>query len=128
VSRNVRRDDENDVEPDAPRPSRNAAKPERPSRDDRASELADAQKKLDEENARHADRLDELSRQLKDAQLSDNAREVRKAERAIEKESTTYEAKKVILERRVRELGGGTDAGAPPAPSGSGKSAGRSRR
>jgi hypothetical protein len=75
--------------------------------------LAEALEKLDEENARHASRMEELNADLRQAQSSNNVRDVRKAEKAIEKENNTYSSKKAILERRVKELGGSI---APPAP------------
>ena len=57
-----------------------------------------------------------LHDQLKDAQSSNNVRNVRKFEKAIDKENNSYAARKKILERRVRDLGG-TPAPPPvPAP------------
>ena len=81
-----------------------------------AGSLEDAQEKLDEENKRHQARLDELNAQLQQAETSGNQREVRRVRKAIEKENNTYNARKTILERKVRELGGTGTPSAPPAP------------
>ena len=105
--------DEEASPPVAARPtakSKRAAK----ARGDAAGTLADARKRLDEENARHAAAMEPLNKQLADAKSSKNQREIRKAERAIEKENTTYEAKKALLESRVKELGG--TVGSPARP------------
>ena len=72
--------------------------------------LSDAQAKLDAENQRHTDTLDDLNKQLKAAQASGNKREIRKAERAIEKENAAYEEKKAKLERAVADAGGRADS------------------
>jgi hypothetical protein len=72
--------------------------------------LSDAQAKLDAENQRHSDALDDLNKQLKAAQASGNKREIRKAERAIEKENAAYEDKKAKLERAVVDAGGQLDS------------------
>ena len=86
-----------------------------PPAEDPAALLADAQKRLDDENARHGAKLEELNAQLKEAQASENQREIRKAQRAIEKENTAYESKIKPLQRRVKELGGGKSDAVPPA-------------
>ena len=72
--------------------------------------LEAAQANLDEENQRHQSKLAQLNTQLQQAQASGNQRETRRAQKAIEKENNAYEAKRTILERRVR------DAGGTPAP------------
>ena len=77
-----------------------------------AGSLADAEAKLDEENKRHEGKLDELNAQLQQAETSGNQREVRRLQKAIEKENNTYNTRKAILERNVRDLGG-TPAAAP---------------
>ena len=74
--------------------------------------LAEAQEKLDVENRRHQSKVDQLNAQLRQAEQAENQREVRRIQKAIEKENNSYEAKKSILERRVQELGGAV----PPAP------------
>jgi hypothetical protein len=76
--------------------------------------LAEAQEKLDEENARHTAKLEQLNGDLRQAQASNEIREIRRAEKAIEKENNTYGTRKTILERRVKELGGSISP--PPAP------------
>jgi hypothetical protein len=68
--------------------------------------LEEAQRKLQDENDRHATRLDELNAQLQSAESAGNKRDVRKFQKAIDKENTSYRAKKALLERRVEELGG----------------------
>jgi hypothetical protein len=85
-----------------------------PPAEDPAALLADAQKRLDDENARHGAKLEELNAQLKEAQASENQREIRKAQRAIEKENAAYDAKIKPLQRRVKELGGGRSDAVPP--------------
>lgn len=75
--------------------------------------LEDAQRELDEENARHQAKLDELNGQLRDAEAANNRRDVRKFQKAIEKENNTYEAKKSVLERRLRDAGGAPAKGEP---------------
>ena len=75
-----------------------------------AGSLADAQQKLDEENSRHAAKLEELNGQLRQAETSANKRDVRRAEKAIEKENNSHNARRTILERRVTELGGSVAA------------------
>ena len=72
--------------------------------------LATAQEKLDEENRRHKTKLDQLNAQLRQANLSENERETRRIEKAIEKENNSYETKRKLLERRVEELGGSVPA------------------
>ena len=94
-------------------PRKNAAR----RADDDADALADAQKRLDDENARHDAAMEDLNQQLADAKASNNKRETRKAERAIDKENTAYEAKKSLLERRVKELGGTIEKPKAPAKS-----------
>lgn len=74
--------------------------------------LATAQEKLDDENSRHKKKLDELNAQLRQATLAENQRDIRRIEKAIEKENNSYQTKKDLLERRVQELGGSV----PPAP------------
>jgi hypothetical protein len=71
-----------------------------------AGALADAQEKLDAENARHDAKLDQLNAQLEQAESSGNQRAVSRARKAIEKENNSYDARKKILERRVVDLGG----------------------
>ena len=101
-----RRDEEVSVPDEAP-PARGTAKSaKRKSGPDDGDTLADAQKRLDDENKRHEAEMEQLNKQLAAAQSSNNRREVRKVERAIEKENNTFETKKSLLERRVRELGG----------------------
>jgi len=73
---------------------------------DTQSALADAERKLQEENDRHAAKMEELNAQLRQAQSSGNKREVRRVQKSIEKENNTYNAKRPILERRVVDLGG----------------------
>jgi hypothetical protein len=75
--------------------------------------LADAEQKLDEENARHQAKLDTLNAQLQQAETSGNKRQVRAAQKAIEKENNSYNARRTILERRVKELGGSVGGPAP---------------
>jgi hypothetical protein len=75
--------------------------------------LADAQQKLDEENARHQAKLDALNAQLREAEASSNKRQVRAAQKAIEKENNSYNARRTILERRVKDLGGTLGGPAP---------------
>jgi hypothetical protein len=107
------------VLPEAESPTPKGKKSTRPGRkgDDDAGGLDEAQKRLDDENSRHDSLMEQLNKELSDAQGSKNKREIRKAERAIEKENTAYEAKKSMLESRVKELGGKIDAPAPaPAP------------
>ena len=77
--------------------------------------LAEAQEKLDEENTRHREKLDDLNAQLVKARSSDNQREIRRVEKAIEKENNSYNARKLILERHVVDLGGKIAPPAPPA-------------
>ena len=111
----VRRDDD-DATADADATPRGNAKVKRPVRsrgDDATGTLADAQNRLDDENARHDTAMSQLNQDLKDAQAAKKQRDIRKAERAIEKENTTYEAKKVLLESRVKELGGKIGTPAP---------------
>jgi hypothetical protein len=76
--------------------------------------LAAAQEKLDEENDRHRSKLEQLNAQLRQAETSGNQREVRKVQKAIEKENNSYEAKKTILERKVQDLGGTAPATVAP--------------
>lgn len=91
-----------------------AEKPASPPRKDRAKKprgdepgtLADAEGKLAEENTRHQAKLDTLNAQLRDAETSGNKRQVRAAQKAIEKENNSYNARRTILERNVKELGG----------------------
>jgi len=94
-------------------------KPERPKNRkkvrDPAALLADAQDDLDDENARHQSKLDDLNAQLKEAKSSNKTRDDRKWERAIEKENNTYNSRRIILERRIRDLGG-EPRPKPPAP------------
>jgi hypothetical protein len=79
-----------------------------------ADALFEAQERLDEENARHKAKLEQLNADLRQAQSSGDAKETRKADKAIEKENNTYSTRKGILERRVRDLGG--TIAPPPAP------------
>jgi hypothetical protein len=81
---------------------------------DSGDALAEAQEKLAEENARHTAKTGQLNAQLQQAQTSDNQREVRRVQKAIEKENNSYNARKLILERRVVDLGG--SVAPPPAP------------
>ena len=100
-------------------PAGDTARPRERARKGRdpASALADAQQKLDEENARHQAKLDQLNAQLEQAQSAKNEREVRRVQKAIEKENNSYAARKGILERKVQDLGGTTaPAAAPAAP------------
>jgi hypothetical protein len=83
------------------------------NKDADADALAEAQDRLDEENARHAARMEQLNADLRQAQKANEIREVRKAEKAIDKENNTYGTRKAILERRVKELGGSLTP--PPA-------------
>lgn len=85
----------------SPRKNRRTSNPA-----DAGDDPASARQKLEEEVARNHARLQGLNKQLAAAQSAGNKREVRKVQRAIEKENTTFRAKKAILERRVRELGG----------------------
>lgn len=106
--KSVRRDDDDAIADADPAPKGNA-KSKRPSRsrgDDTGGTLADAQQRLVDENTRHDTAMVQLNKDLSDAQASKNKREVRIAERAIDKENTTYEAKRTLLEGRVKELGG----------------------
>jgi hypothetical protein len=96
---------EPEVMPDDPQKPGKSKDRSKKSRDT-SDALADAQAKLDEENARHQAKLDELNDQLKTAEASGNAREIRRAQKAIEKENNSYNARKAILERRVLDLGG----------------------
>ena len=80
-----------------------------------ANALGAAQEKLAEENARHASRIEELNAQLRDAESSDNPRDVRRIRKAIEKENNSYGARKAILERKIQDLGGSVTPPAPPA-------------
>jgi hypothetical protein len=119
--RTVRRDDA-DARADSDTSARGKAKTSRKRAGDDADETLDeAWKRLDDENARHDAATEQLNKQLADAQASKDKREIRKAERAIDKENTAYEAKKSMLESRVKELGGtiggkaGGKAGAAPA-------------
>jgi hypothetical protein len=116
--RTARREDDA-VQPEPEAPARKNEKASRPGRsrggDNAGGTLEDAQKRLDDENSRHDSVIQQLNKQLADAQASNNKREVRKAERAIEKETTTFEAKKALLESRVKELGGKIEAPARPA-------------
>jgi hypothetical protein len=88
-------------------------------RADEPESLADAEQKLDEENTRHQAKLDGLNAQLQQAETSGNKRQVRAAQKAIEKENNSYNARRTILERRVKDLGGTLGGPAPtdaPAP------------
>ena len=105
-----------------PPPERSAETPpakakERPKKQPKnaAGSLADAEAKLHEENKRHEGKLDELNAQLQQAETSGNQREVRRVQKAIEKENNTYNSRKAILERKVRELGGSPAAAPTPA-------------
>lgn len=80
---------------------------------DPVNALAEAQKNLDEENARHQAKMDQLNTQLEQAQSANNPREVRRVQKAIDKENNSYTARKTILERKVRDLGGTTTPAAP---------------
>ena len=103
--------------PDQPAEAPPAKAKERPKKQPKnaAGSLEDAQEKLDEENKRHQGKLDELNAQLKEAETSGNQREVRRVQKAIEKENNRYNARKVILERKVRDLGGSPAAAPTPA-------------
>ena len=83
---------------------------------DAAGTLAAAQEDLAEENRRHQSKIDQLNPQLQQAESSGNQREVRRVQKLIEKENNSYNARKVILERRVRELGGSPTAPPPAEP------------
>jgi hypothetical protein len=83
-------------------------------KDSDADALAEALEKLHDEDARHTAKLEQLNGDLRRAQASNEVREIRKAEKAIEKENNTYGTRKTILERRVKELGGSITP--PPAP------------
>jgi hypothetical protein len=50
--------------------------------------------------------MEQLNGQLERAESSGKQREVRKIQKAIDKENNSYNARKSILERRVEELGG----------------------
>ena len=116
--RSVTRDDDAIAQPDteapAPRSGKSAKAARKRGGDDSGDTLEEAQKRLDDENSRHDSVMEQLNKDLADAQASKNKREIRKAERAIEKENTTYETKKSLLESRVKELGGKLET-APPA-------------
>jgi hypothetical protein len=106
IQRTTRRDVDDDpatVETPAKKTSKSARSTRK---GDDVETLDDAQKRLDDENDRHDAAMGQLNKQLADAQASKNKKEVRKAERAIDKENTTYQTKKALLESRVKELGG----------------------
>jgi hypothetical protein len=88
----------------------------RKSRGDEAGSLAEAEQQLADENARHAAKLESLNAQLKDAESSGNNRKIRAARKLVEKENNSYNARREILERRVKDLGGSI-ASPPPADS-----------
>ena len=94
--------------PPPPPPARNTrnSRSNGQAKKDNGSALVDAERKLQEENDRHAAKMEELNAQLSQAQSSGNKREIRKVQKAIEKENNTYNAKRPILERRVVDLGG----------------------
>jgi hypothetical protein len=110
--RDKRGDDDADAKQDDRKGGKGANK--KKNNDADADALAEAQDRLDEENTRHAAKLEQLSADLRQAQKSNEIREVRKAEKAIDKENNTYSTRKAILERRVKELGGSLTP--PPAP------------
>lgn len=93
---------------------RKGGKSKKKNKDADADALAEAQDRLDEENARHKARLEQLNADLRQAQSAGEAKETRKAEKALEKENNTYSTRKGILERRVKDLGG--TIAPPPAP------------
>ena len=76
-----------------------------------AADPADIQKQLDEETARHESAMADLNRQLRDAQDSGTKREIRKAERAIDKENSEYQSRKTRFEQQLKDLGFGGDSG-----------------
>jgi hypothetical protein len=110
--RDKKGDDDADVKQDDRKGGKSGSKKKNKDADDDA--LAEAQDKLDDENARHAAKLEQLNADLRQAQKSNEIREVRKAEKAIDKENNTYTTRKGILERRVKELGGSITPPAPP--------------
>lgn len=99
-------------EADAPPANDDAAAGRERGRKSRGSgdALAAAQQKLDEENQRHQQKLGQLNAQLRQAEASGSQREVRRVQKSIEKENNAYETKRLILERRVQELGGSAPA------------------
>ena len=100
-------DDTPDASPATPR--------KRPKKaPDLSDELAEAQQNLDDEYARHQARLDELNKQLDAARASDPAGDDKRIAKQIEKETTTHGARRLILERRIKALGG-TPKPPPPA-------------
>jgi hypothetical protein len=104
-----------DPRPPAPKGKKSKTTPRKGGGDNAGDGLAEAQKRLDDENSRHDSVMEQLNKDLSDAQASKKQREIRKAERAIDKENTTYEAKKALLESRVKELGGKVETPARPA-------------
>lgn len=105
-----------------PRPDANAPASEAPKTGERprkgrdpANALAEAQKSLDEENSRHLAKVEQLNAQLEQAQSANNQRELRRAQKAIEKENNSYNARRKILERKVQDLGGSTAPAPTPA-------------
>jgi hypothetical protein len=110
---------DDDVQPDPQPPAPKGKKSKTSSRKGGAADagdaLAEAQKRVDDENGRHDSVMEQLNKDLADAQASKKQREIRKAERAVEKENNTYETKKAMLEGRVKELGGKIDSAPHPA-------------
>ena len=104
-----------DPQPSAPKGKKSKTSTRKGAADDAGDGLAEAPKRLVDENSRHDSVMEQLNKDLADAQASKTQREIRKAERAIDKENTTYEAKKALLESRVKELGGKVETPARPA-------------
>ena len=102
---------DDDATPDTPKSRQKNKK----NKDGDSDALAEAQEKLDEENARHQAKMDQLNGQLAEAKASDNQRQVRNAQKQIEKENNTYSSRKSILERKVQDLGGTAPAVEPPS-------------
>jgi hypothetical protein len=104
-----------DPQPPAPKGKKSKGSTRKGGAVDAGDSLAEAQKRLDDENSRHDSAMEQLNKDLADAQASKKQREIRKAERAIEKENNTYETKKAMLEGRVKELGGKVEPAPRPA-------------
>jgi hypothetical protein len=96
----------------APQPTPRKDRAKKP-RGEEGETLADAEQKLNEENARHQTKLETLNDQLQEAETSGNKRQLRAAQKAIEKENNSYNARRTILERRVKDLGGTLGGTAP---------------
>ena len=99
--------------PKEPAPTPRKDRGKKPKTDD-AGSLAEAEQQLADEATRHAAKLETLNAQLKDAEASGNKRQIRAAQKAIEKENNSYDTRRSLLERRVRDAGGPST----PAPKG----------